>query len=185
MQVLGEPVFFRLVRCNALHLLHLFLDKGADINAQNADGETALLYCARAGRTEMVKALLEMGADTEIQDKDGRTALMYAGQPKTIELLLNTKASVNHQDKEGNSVLFLSARASLLNKVQLLLEHDADITLKNKNNESFEKYGTCSSQTAEVQHIYLRCSEIYSEVRAAKAQLKITPNSNKNDSNNT
>jgi len=46
---------------------------GANINAQNEEGQTALLYCAVNKRTEIVEALLEMDADIAIKDNKGQS----------------------------------------------------------------------------------------------------------------
>ena len=49
---------------------------GADVNAQNKDGETALMRAVREGNTEVAEALIKAGADLNAQDKKGWTALM-------------------------------------------------------------------------------------------------------------
>lgn len=57
------------------------------------DGQTALMFAVRQGRTDMVKMLLDTGADTNVQDDEGSTALMCAaehGHTEIIKMLLNT-----------------------------------------------------------------------------------------------
>jgi len=51
---------------------------GANINATDDKGRTALMHAIKADYTPMVRFLLENGADVEIKDKDGRKALDYA-----------------------------------------------------------------------------------------------------------
>jgi ankyrin repeat protein len=59
-----------------LDAVRLCLDRGADINAVNANGQTALHLAAPAGQADaVVKLLLSRGANPEIRDKQGRTAL--------------------------------------------------------------------------------------------------------------
>jgi hypothetical protein len=54
------------------------LDHGADIEAIDRDGRTALMLAAKHGRLETVRLLLARGAKTDIRDRDGDTAYMLA-----------------------------------------------------------------------------------------------------------
>ena len=64
---------------NAVEIMQILLDKGADINKKRAvDGGTVLMSAAANGRTEAVKLLLKKGADVNIKDGRGFTALTYA-----------------------------------------------------------------------------------------------------------
>lgn len=78
-----------------------FLEKGADINMQNKDGSTALMWAANEGFEEIVKLLLQKGAAVNIQDNAGNTALMVAaskGFKEILKLLLQKGADVNMQN---------------------------------------------------------------------------------------
>ena len=52
------------------------IKSGADINSQDNDGRTALMWAARTGRVNMVSSLIKSGADIHIKDIDGKTALL-------------------------------------------------------------------------------------------------------------
>jgi ankyrin repeat protein len=54
------------------------LARGADVNASNQAGVTALMLAAFHGRLEMVRALTDHGADVNATDRDGFTAAMLA-----------------------------------------------------------------------------------------------------------
>lgn len=51
------------------------LDKGIDINMQNAEGYTLLQFAAGDGNLAMVRELIRRGADVNIKNSLGRTAL--------------------------------------------------------------------------------------------------------------
>jgi ankyrin repeat protein len=51
------------------------LKRGADINATNPEGYTALMYAANLGLVQNVKTLLAAGADARLKTKRGVTAL--------------------------------------------------------------------------------------------------------------
>lgn len=73
----------------------LLLEAGADIDAQTAHGETALMYAAHAGLFEKASVLLEYGADPSLKNMQGETALQIArkkGRTDIVELLRDAGA---------------------------------------------------------------------------------------------
>lgn len=64
----------------SLDPVQLILKAGADINAFDNDGDTALILAARSGDSEIVKFLLENGADVMHSNDDGQNALQGAVQ---------------------------------------------------------------------------------------------------------
>ncbi len=68
--------------------IDLLVRSGADINAQDAAGMTALMHAFTAYiREENIKTLLSLGADTTIQDQRGRDVRFYAATKEGKELL--------------------------------------------------------------------------------------------------
>ena len=78
------------------------LQGGADSNARDASGATALMLAATAGNLEIVKTLLAGGADVKATDELGWTALMKAvynsdldqGFPEVVQALIEAGADV-------------------------------------------------------------------------------------------
>ena len=65
------------------HIAKLLLDgkyegKGADIDTQDINGYTPLMWACICGREAVVRLLLERGADIKLRDMGGRTALSWA-----------------------------------------------------------------------------------------------------------
>jgi ankyrin repeat protein len=58
--------------------LQLILDRGADINAKDDEGKTALMFALESKNQYIAEYLLEQGADVSIKDNAGNTTLMYA-----------------------------------------------------------------------------------------------------------
>jgi ankyrin repeat protein len=62
-------------------VVKLLLEKGAELESKNNDGQTPLSWAAGNGHEAVVKLLLEKGAELEIKDRnDGRTPLVWAAR---------------------------------------------------------------------------------------------------------
>jgi len=111
--------------------------KGADVNAKNNYGWTALSHAARAGNAQLVKLLLEHGADVNSRDQSGWTPLMRAamkGHVDVVRVLLEHGAEVNVREKgEAWTALHWAAARGHTEVVKLLLSHGADYSLKTED----------------------------------------------------
>ena len=111
--------------------------KGADVNARNSYGWTALSHAARAGNAELVKLLLAHGADVNSRDQTGWTPLMRAamkGHVEAVRVLLEHGAEVNVQEKgEAWTALHWAAVRDHPEVVTLLLSHGADYNLRTED----------------------------------------------------
>lgn len=86
--------------------MNTLIKAGADVNAQNDDGQTALMLGARSIiDNAKVNDLIEAGADINAQDNNGKTALMYACNPKVLNALIDAGADVNARDSEGKMAI--------------------------------------------------------------------------------
>jgi len=104
------------------------LAKGADVNAKDNWGITALMWTAWPGHTEIVNLLISKGADVNAKDKNGRTALMEAaagGHTEIVEMLMERGADVNSKDNYGITTLFWALQHRHPEIVVLLMMHGA------------------------------------------------------------
>jgi len=108
--------------------VRLLLGKGANPNAQNNDGGTALMYATEdAQKTSL---LLRHGANPNLRSGEGRTALLIAvGRAESysvVKLLLENGADAKLRLPDGRGVLALAVNARDASLLQLLLEHGAE-----------------------------------------------------------
>ncbi len=71
-------------------IMRMLLGAGADIDAKDNGGLTALIGAAWNGYLPAVETLLEAGADVNVRDNDGYTALRKAkkqGHKEIVKLL--------------------------------------------------------------------------------------------------
>jgi len=106
----------------------LLLAKGADINAKDDHGFTALMWAVVGGHFHAVKLLLDKGADINAKNNNGQTALMHAalgGEVDAVKLLLDKGADINAKDKDGDTSLMLIPSKAHHEVVELLKAHGA------------------------------------------------------------
>ena len=91
----------------------------ADKDKKNSDGNTALVFAARAGRVEVVELL-------DPTDEDGVTALMRAAEKGAVEdVPLLIQCGANKQDNYGYTALMYAAENGHTECVKLLAEQEA------------------------------------------------------------
>src|SRR5262245_3895186 len=73
------PIVLAIVRQN-VDLVRMMVARGADLNARDRSGSTALMWAAfnETGDARLVEALLELGADPAAANQAGETALVWA-----------------------------------------------------------------------------------------------------------
>jgi ankyrin repeat protein len=67
-----------LMRVSSRETCLLLLKHGADVNAKNDQGKTALMIAAKHSNTGLVEALLQRNADAKLLDNQNKTALDIA-----------------------------------------------------------------------------------------------------------
>jgi ankyrin repeat protein len=102
-----------------------------DVDAENKEGQTALMVAAYQGRLELCEALLARGAEVS---HSGWTALHFAassGQLAVAQLLIEHSAYVDALSPNDTTPLMMAARHKDQPVVDYLLEQGADPTPKN------------------------------------------------------
>jgi ankyrin repeat protein len=138
---------------NDIEKVKSLLDKGADINARNEYGYTALMMAVeRARDVKLVNLLLDKGADVNAKNNNNdkyklnQTALIYASiyeETEVVIALLEKGADVNAKNNYGYSPLIMAAAHERLGNVKALLAKGANV------NATDEKGRTALMRSAE------------------------------------
>lgn len=113
---------------------YLIQQRGLDLDATNANDETAMMMAALKGQLALVQALIKRGAQV---NKPGWTALHYAASSpapaseQVAKLLLDNYAYIDAASPNQTTPLMMAARYGSDKVVDLLLKEGADATLKN------------------------------------------------------
>ena len=95
-----------------LETLQAIIDHGADVNATNKDGATALILACNIGQRIPVEVLLTAGADTTIADASGDTCLHKLFQrecdQETLQMLLDYGIPVDATNRNHQTAYMLA-----------------------------------------------------------------------------
>src|SRR5436190_23984433 len=124
------------VRADETEIADLLLKAGADANAQNRLGVTALYLAAVNGNAAIIRNLLDHGSNANQVEKTGETVLMVAarsGSADAVKALLEHGAKPNTTEPQLQlTALMIAAEAGFADEVRVLLDYKADINLRSR-----------------------------------------------------
>lgn len=111
----------------------------ANVNAQDSDGNTALMLASGNGHTEVVRALLAAKADVNAKSPDDSSTALYMaatnGHTAAVQALLGAEADVDAKTTgTGATALIQAAGFGRTAVVQALLAAEAEVNAKKKFN---------------------------------------------------
>jgi len=113
-------------------IIDRFIEKGADVNLMDRDGNSPLAYAIKENYLSIVKLLIKNGANVNTKNKDGNSPLVDAIQTNNltvVKLLTENGADVHIKNNEGNSSLEYAVHAEN-NEIANYLYNYMDMMLK-------------------------------------------------------
>ena len=121
-------------------IVQLLCERGADVNAKDKDGYTALHLAVQSGNIALVELLLKQGANMEATaGKFCKTALIEAafdGWDFIAVILLQTGASVSAVDSRGSTALAYATYYEHEGMAKILLDSGADLESRDVDGET-------------------------------------------------
>lgn len=127
---LSQSLFSAAEEGNVETILEL-LEAGADINATDTHGNTAVMTATQKNNVDTVKALIEQGADINIRNNNQDNVLLYAGAEGLLEILqlaIETGADTTLTNRFGGTALIPASDRGHVDIVEeLLINSDTDV----------------------------------------------------------
>ena len=120
------------VENNDIGLVKLFIYYGADVNAQDDDGDTPLHCSTRSNNNEIAEFLIAQGADVNAGNDFGMTPLHWAAYNNNNEIahmLIDADADVNAQNNNKLTPYHYAFINGSINVIRLLINAGADINI--------------------------------------------------------
>jgi uncharacterized protein len=136
----GPDLTARLIeaaRSGAADEVRSLLERGADVEARDQNGATALVAAAYGNHVEVGRLLIEAGADVDAKDETEQSAFLIAtsevgDDPRLLELTLANGADVNAKDSYNGTGLIRAAERGHAAIVARLLETRIEVDHVNR-----------------------------------------------------
>jgi ankyrin repeat protein len=133
----AEGSIYTFARLGDLDRVRACLEKGADVNARDPNGQTALHVAVNNEHRDVAELLISKGADVNAKDGRGDTPLICAvekGDRNTVTLLVTKGADVNYTPRDDYLPLLHSmVWAGDVNTVKLLVDHGAKFDVQDRS----------------------------------------------------
>ncbi len=124
----GTPLMYT-AAVGSVEAMTLLLDHGADVNAANNAGATALMWAATD--VDKVRLLLARGANAKVVSQRGRTALFLAARSdrsaEIVKWLIAAGGDVRSADAAKMTVLHSAAWGNDTESIRLVIDAGADV----------------------------------------------------------
>jgi ankyrin repeat protein len=131
-QMRRNAALINAVRTSDVNAAAVALEAGADANARDSDGITALMYAARGDRPEIANPA-------------------PSDYPRIVELMIKRGADINAKTDTGFVALFWAARYGHEGVARVLITHGADVNAKDKDGMTALKWASSNKQTKVVE----------------------------------
>lgn len=119
------------------------LVKGDNPDTVNVQNETPLIIATKGEYFDIVELLLEYNANINWQDSIGNTAIFYSVDKSAyemVEFLIENKANPNIQNRNGITALMIAAVIGDRDILQMILDTDPDLTLRDYTGRTLLDY---------------------------------------------
>lgn len=124
-------------------VIRMLVDAGADLNATDPEGVTALHAAALNGSINVLKLLIDKNAKLDMQDVEGSTPLLLAmlqSRHTAAKCLIESGADLNVKNKYGEAPIHVAISQAQHTLLKTLLYHKVDVNLGNSEGRTALHY---------------------------------------------
>ena len=145
--------------------IRTLLQQGADVNAAEGDGMTALHWAADRGDSGLAALLLKSGANPGAQTRIGRYTPLHVaakgGHDVVVRMLVDAKANVGATTTTGAVPLHFAAASGSSETVTILLDSGADVNVREPQwGQTPLMFAAASGRTAAVRVLLARGADV-------------------------
>lgn len=137
-----QPYLFDAARAGDAQLLSELIARGSEIDARDAQGNTALILAAYHGRLEALDTLLQAGTNPNLADARGNTALMgalFKGETAIAKrLLVDPRTDVDVRNHAGQTAAMFAALFGRGELLEALAARGADLAITDTRGSTAE-----------------------------------------------
>ena len=161
------------VKQGDLAQVRVLLDRGADVDAAEIDGTTALHWAVHRDDGDLAGLLIHRGADVTAANRYGVAPIALAslnGSAPMLARLLAAGADANRAQPEGETALMTAARTGRVEAVRVLLEHGADVDAAEQwRGQNALMWAAAEGHTATVRELIERGANVHARSGRAAA----------------
>ncbi len=155
-------------------LIRTLLDAGADVNAAQADGTTALHWAVYNDDAETAGLLVRRGANVNAANGYGVPPLSLActnGNADLVKLLLDAGADANASLQSGETVLMTAARAGNVEVVKALLALGATPNARERRDQTALMWAAAEGHAAVVRTLIDAGADVHAKLKSGFTPL--------------
>jgi ankyrin repeat protein len=115
---------------NRFTMVRLLMQRGADVNQQDAKGKTALMYAVGRSDADIMRSLIQGGANLDIGDFESNTALMRAKNEDLAQAVNILKQAGASEQGLKEVELLKAVDDGNLEKVKSLLQGNINVNMR-------------------------------------------------------
>jgi ankyrin repeat protein len=170
---IADELLLQTIRNGNSEVVQMLVAKGANVEAKDEDGRTALHEAAALGDAAIVELLIAKKANVEAKDVYGCTALLRAamhGHAPIVKLLMAQETYVDAKDDIERSLLHIAAIYGHTAIVELLLVQATNVLVRDQHRERALHVAVNHGQTTIVELLAAQ-TDVYGRVAVGRKLL--------------
>jgi ankyrin repeat protein len=158
--------------------LRALVEKGADVNAAEADGTTALHWASYRDDVESADLLIRAGANVDAANDLGATALWAAslnGSAIMVRRLLQAGANPNASLLLGETPLMVAARSGKADIVEQLLDRGANVNARAARSQTALMWAVAQKHPDVVRVLLVHGADVHARSEVWRQMMAVPP----------